>query len=371
MVKKFHINEHNEVVKCKSYFTKCSFRDYTNEFAARRALADIERNEKHEKKIAKVKKSLSTPYLYLTTDFSIKSKKFSPRDIANLIDQNNKTLNKTEEIQTISTTTPLHIYYADKYTKSLELFLNTLPVASSDRTEIINKWYLTCQKPLDSKYQIKTDTMNHYVDSDSYENFYNNVESIIREILIQNMKDRESIDFLEDDMSYIMEQSMDSYTNIEEEVSGFHKFHTDGINHGTFEYSMSSYTHVEVNYNNSFFRAETFNRFWDYSYHVYFLPDFINIQVYDNENGESSSSWRLVKYCNVFEDNNDYERQWVVQTVIDDGEPNPVKVKDAAEAYKHMYNFVRNHMKTNTEEIAREKAQYCFDLINAIDSRVP
>jgi len=354
MAKKYHITKDGQVLPCRAFLRACPLTDYDNEKSARSALIDLQNSQKHEEKIEKLRKILDDydHTVFLNADVSGDLNNQQPRHFVKKIEQTYST-NDSSHMKMMSSN-PLKLDNYNNYMNSFSLTLDSIPKLVEEDETIVNRWTLEYSYRNNKNKKKEVYALDLMTDR---ENSMFKAESIIREALIQNAYPHIDAKSLTYDTNTILNQIDEIHSIFDEEVSGPYYSWKLNPEHGTFAFSKEDFIQVDANYNLTLFRGRTFERFVKESdWYKYVTPE-INIQVYDNENGSSNSSWRLVTYS----------RKWFIQTVVNGGNPNPIRIHSAEEGREFMKNFVANHMPDNSPETVREKSDYVYDLMKTID----
>lgn len=356
MAKKYHINANGKVVPCQAFLRKCPRVDYNSQEAAYSAMYLQEEGRKLEAARAQVESVMNDPNAhsaFIAADFTGDGHGKNTRKFAQKIDED--FFAKGEYPEKIYAAVPLNRKYINNKNNPLPLSLHRIPVANYDEGIITGRWTL------------ETDNKNRKIDpivldlENDYENEKNRAESYIRDVIIRTTPRDSDPKFINYETNYMINQLEDAFTQIEEEASGAYRLWEKNPDIGSFANSDMFHINVDVDYNTTLFRGRTFDRFLNDEDGPYIAvaPE-LNIQVYDNENGRSDTSWRLVRY----------EGEWYLQTVDESGQPNPQKLLDAEDGYNKTAAFVRNHMNDNSLETAEEKAKYVADLITEVETAI-
>lgn len=358
MAKKYHIDAHGKVVPCQAFLRKCPRTDYSSQEAAYSALYIQEEGNRLLEARAEVEKIMSDPNAhstFISSDFSGNDPRNNTRKFAQKIDK--EFFEKGEYPQKVYAVVPLNRQYIDNKTNPIALSLDRIPVADYDEGRITGEWTLETKiKNHNEVDPIVLDLENNY------EEEAERAEAWIRDVVMRTTPDNYPSEYIEYETNHMMNQLEDAFSQIEEEASGPYQIWEKNRDIGTFAGSNIENINVDVNYNTTLFRGRTFDRFIndEDGYFTSVSPE-LNIQVYDNENGMSDTSWRLVRY----------KGDWILQTVSQkDGQPYPQKLENAEDAYNKMYHFVSNYMRTNNPNIAEEKAQYVSELIIEIEQAI-
>lgn len=358
MAKKYHIDAHGKVVPCQAFLRKCPRTDYSSQEAAYSALYIQEEGNRLLEARAEVEKIMSDPNAhstFISSDFSGNDPRNNTRKFAQKIDK--EFFEKGEYPQKVYAVIPLNRQYIDNKTNPITLSLDRIPVADYDEGKIRGEWTLETKiKNHNEVDPIVLDLENNY------EEEAERAEAWIRDVVMRTTPDNYPPEYIEYETNHMMNQLEDAFSQIEEEASGPYQIWEKNHDIGTFAGSNIEIINVDVNYNTTLFRGRTFDRFIndEDGYFTSVSPE-LNIQVYDNENGMSDTSWRLVRY----------QGDWILQTVSQkDGQPYPQKLENAEDAYNKMHHFVSNYMRTNNPNIAEEKAQYVSELIIEIEQAI-
>lgn len=355
MAKKYHIDAHGKIVPCSAFLRKCPRTDYSSEEAAYSALylqKESNRLEEARANVESIMRNTKAPSSFIAADFSGQGLERDPRAYAQRID---KTFFETGEYpQKAYAEISLNRALVDNNRVRTKLSLHRIPVADYDNGVITGEWTLETDQR-NSAQQIPPLELD--LEND-YEEEKERAERYIRDVVIRTSPPSARSEDIEFETNQMMEQFENAYVQVEEEASGPYKIFEKNPGLGTFAGSDPFTIKVDANYNDTLFRGKTFEQFVSKNPDYRSITPELNVQVYDNENGKSDSSWRLVNH----------QGNWYLQTVIDGGKPNPVKLNGAEDAYEKMNYFVKNHMLTNSSTIAEQKARYAADLITEIDN---
>lgn len=356
MAKKYHIDANGKVVPCQAFLRKCPRVDYNSQEAAYSAMYLQEEGRKLEEARAQVEKVMRDPNAhsaFIAADFTGDGHGKNTRKFAQKIDE--EFFAKGEYPEKVYAVVPLNRKYINNKKNPLPLSLHRIPVADYDEGVITGRWTLETENKDRKIDPIVLDLEN------DFENEKDRAERYIRDVIMRTAPRDSDPKFINYETNYMINQLEDAFAQIEEEASGPYRMWEKNPSIGSFAHSDMFNINVDVDYNTTLFRGRTFDRFLndENGYYTSVAPQ-LDIQVYDNENGKSDTSWRLVRY----------EGEWFLQTVDESGVPNPQKLIDAEDGYNKTAAFVRNHMNNNSYEIAEEKAKYVADLITEVEMAI-
>lgn len=356
MAKKYHIDANGKIVPCQAFLRKCPRTDYSSKEAAYSSLYLQEKSNQLAQARAEVERIMSdrnAPSTFIAADFSGQKDNDNARKYANEIERN--FLQTGEYPQQVYAHIPLQ--RSDNSENRIALSLARIPMADYDEGVIKGRWNLETKI---KGQRTKVEPMELDFEND-YEEEKERAERYIRDVIIRTSPFNIPTENIEYETNQMVQQMEDAFTQIEEEASNPYKVWEKNPDIGTFAGSSMFNIIVDVNYNTTLFRGKTFEKFLNDKdgYFTSVSPD-LDIQVYDNENGKSNTSWRIVRH----------EGEWFLQTVDESGQPNPQKLKNAEDGYQRMHDFVSNHMLTKTPEIAEEKARYVADLMTEVEQAI-
>lgn len=358
MAKKYHIDE-NTVVVCSAFLRKCSRVDYSTEAAALSALNDMKAAAKLEQDIIEAERILTdptTPSVFISADFSGDGFGKSVRNDARKIDEAIAVHGDVVR-KKVFASVRLYRKYVDNDKCKIVLTLDRTPVLDRETGKIVGKWTLETE---DLHYGRKLAPIVLEFNED-YDMAKERAVHTIYDAVARSVPWDFDEEYIQYETNYMMNQLEDAYVMIEEEaVGGPYALWADQNAFGSFSGSSTDIV-VDANYNMSLFRGSTFARFLNDADSIfrYVSPD-VNVQVYDNENGQSDTSWRIVRYGG----------EWFLQTVGADGVVNPQKLGSADEGYHKMRDFVSSEMRTSSLKVAEEKARYVYDLMVEVEEAI-
>ena len=359
MAKKYHIDDQNNVVVCSAFLRKCSRVDYVSKEVAYSVMKRKEAEDKLKQDIAeaeRIMRDTDAPSFFISADFSGDGFGKSVRSVAQKIDEA-ISVHGDEVLKKVYASVPLYRKYVDNKKCKIRLSLDRIPTLDRDTGKIVGHWTLETE---DLRYNRKLAPIVLEFNED-YDMAKERAVHTIYDAVARSVPYDFDEEYIQYETNYMMNQLEDAYAMIEEEaVGGPYALWADQNAFGSFSASSTDIV-VDANYNMSLFRGSTFARFLNDADSIfrYVSPD-VNVQVYDNENGQSDTSWRIVRY----------EGEWFLQTVDVNGEINPQKLSSADEGYRKMYDFVSTQMLSNAPKIAEEKACYVRDLMVEVEAAI-
>ena len=359
MAKKYHIDDQNNVVVCSAFLRKCSRVDYVSKEVAYSVMKRKEAEDKLKQDIAEAERILrntDVPSFLISADFSGDGFGKSVRSVAQKIDEAIN-VHGDEVLKKAYVSVPLYRKYVNNKKCKIRLSLDRIPTLDRDTGKIVSHWTLETE---DLRYNRKLQPIVLEFNED-YDMAKERAVHTIYDAVARSVPYDFDEEYIQYETNYMMNQLEDAYAMIEEEIIGAFEFWDNNREIGTFIGCSMSDIYVDLNYHTTLFRGRTFDSLLNGGDSIFrYVSPEVNVQVYDNENGMSETSWRIVRY----------EGEWFLQTVDVHGEINPQKLSSADEGYRKMYDFVSTQMLSNAPKIAEEKACYVRDLMVEVEAAI-
>lgn len=358
---RYHINEKDEIVKCKVRFRKCKFNDFESKKEAHEALFLKKASIKYEndQKYVREKFSMVDPSRsFCTVDFSGLKPKKSVRKYMNELEKEFYSKGKTPDFFFCNSQI---IQSNISYNRSHQrVHIRRIPTSDYENAIITSRWRLE----VSSSGNFPTEKVDYELDlHNSFENELLRARSIISETILAN-SEIITVEELEAETDFMIYQLATAYTTIEELDPYSHnavfKTWVNAENYGSFAKSDLNNLTVNVNYQNSSFNPRIFNEFLHGNhYYEAIFPENIDIRVYDDEYGASSNSWTIRLHKGT----------WKIFVTINE-KMHGEEIKNAEHAYTIIKDFVKNYMLTNNDETVEEKSIFVRNLVAGIDDSI-